>query len=94
MIDTLKLAERIERELRVSPADARAAAHIARDVLQEATADLATKIDLKTALAELKSSLIMWFAGILVAHALTTTAMTLGGVYFLLTRLLPPGAGP
>jgi hypothetical protein len=95
MIDTLKLAERIERELHASPEYARTTAHIVRDILTEATADLATKNDLvalrndlTAALAEQKSTLVMWFAGILIAHAIGTTGLTLAGVYFLLSRFV------
>jgi hypothetical protein len=60
MIDTLRLAERIERELHASPELARAAAHIARDVAEEATRGLATKQDvraIKSELALLKAEL-------------------------------------
>ena len=90
MIDTLKLAERIERELHITPAAAQAAAHIAREVLQEATAEVASKDDLRLALADQKTSIVMWVAGVLVAHAMVTVGATLTGVFFLLNRFLPP----
>jgi len=57
MIDTLRLAERIERELHASPEFARAAAHIANDLAMEIARDLVTKQDLELALARLEGRL-------------------------------------
>jgi hypothetical protein len=47
MIDTLKYAQRIERELGIENDKATSAAFIARDMLVEASRDLATKSDLQ-----------------------------------------------
>lgn len=46
MIDTLKYARRIEADLGIEHQKADAAAFIARDMLVEATSELATKSDL------------------------------------------------
>jgi hypothetical protein len=70
MIDTLRLAERIERELHASPELARAAAHIANDLAMEITRDLVTKQDLELALARLEARLSTRI-GVMLAAAVT-----------------------
>jgi hypothetical protein len=73
MIDTLRLAERIERELHTSPELARAAAHLAKDVAEEATRDLATKADLHAleARLELAMSRLQLRIGVMLGVAVT-----------------------
>jgi hypothetical protein len=70
VIDTLRLAERIERELHASPELARAAAHIANALAMEITRDLVTKQDLELALARLEARLSTRI-GVLLAAAVT-----------------------
>lgn len=73
MIDTPRLAEPIERELPASPELARAAAHIAKDVAEEATRDLATREDLRLLKAELELALARQTAriGVMLGAAVT-----------------------
>jgi hypothetical protein len=75
MIDTLRPAECIERELNASPELDRAAAHLAKAVAEEATRGLATKDDLRLLKAQLAlARLEAWLStrvGAMLAAAVT-----------------------
>jgi hypothetical protein len=79
MFDTLGLAEDWERA-GIAPEQARRMVSALQSRME---GGVATKADLREAVAELRSSLVQWFAGIMVAQGLGITAAVVA-----LTKLL------
>ena len=82
--DTLKAVETL-REAGIEEAHAKAIANTMRDAVTEG---VATKADLRTAVAELKSDMLKAVIGIVVAVLLANV-----GVTFAIVRLLGGGGG-
>lgn len=74
--DTLKFAKRLTAA-GIPPAQAEAEAEALAEALTESTkaAELVTKPDLAAALAELKTDMVKWFAGMLIAQAALIAAL-------------------